>query len=73
MTRPAAARCSKCGKPLRKGDAVMQELWCNVGGVVDGKRTLRPWLGIVLHSGCLPEWMRERKAAHASRRQGGEG
>lgn len=70
MTRAAAATCSRCGKPLRKGETVMQELWCNVGGVVEGKRALRPWLGLVVHSRCLPEWTRERKAAHASRKEG---
>ena len=65
MTDRAAARCSKCHQPVRKGDAVLLEDWCMAGAVVDGKRVLRPFLSVLLHLRCEPEWMQERKARKA--------
>ena len=62
MADRAAARCSKCHQTVQKGDAVLLEDWCVAGAVVDGRRVLRPFLSVLLHLRCEPEWMRERKA-----------
>lgn len=64
MSRKAAASCSKCGRPIRKGDIVMQEVWATAEEVVNGRRMASPYLGFILHSRCLPEWRREREARH---------
>lgn len=60
--RKAASRCSKCHRPVRKGESVMVEYWATAGGVEDGRRALRPYLGVLLHQRCVPPWTRERKA-----------
>ena len=72
MTDRAAARCSKCHQPVRKGEAVLLEDWCVAGAVVDGRRVLRPFLRVLLHLRCEPEWMRERKARKGGAALGGE-
>ncbi len=62
MTDRAVSRCSKCRQPVRKGDAVLLEDWAVAEGVKDGKRVVRPYLSVLLHQRCVPEWTRERKA-----------
>ena len=73
MRDRAAARCSKCHQPVRKVDAVLLENWCMAGAVVDGQRVLRPFLSVLLHLRCEPEWMRERKARKVAERDALEG
>ena len=72
MADRAAARCSKCHQPVRKGDAVLLEDWCVAGAVVDGRRVLRPFLRVLMHLRCEPEWMRERKARRGAAAGGEE-
>lgn len=67
MTRKSAASCSKCGRPIRKGANFMEERWATAGGMVEGHRAATVWLLIRVHSRCLPEWTRERKARKARR------
>ena len=76
MKRPPALRCSRCHKPIRKGDSVVMTMFARHAGVVDGQQATDPWLTVVVHlrEGCMgtltPEVIRlARLADHLGRQR----
>jgi len=69
VKRPPALRCSRCHKPIRKGESVVMTMFARHAGVVDGQQATDPWLTVVVHlrEGCMgtltPEVIREVRKA----------